>query len=100
MIPFNPALAIPGTVLRDVEAASLLAGRDLLKQGRIDDQHDLLATNTPRWDMIEVNRAGVIFSGNHGARAAAERGLPVDVLIRDLPLPSTGPILSIRVLPR
>ena len=100
MIPFDPALAIPGTLLRDVEAASLFAGRDLLEQWRIDDQHDLLATNTSRWDMIEVNRDGVILTGHHGARAAAEWGLPVDVFIRDMPMPSQGPILTIPVLPR
>ena len=47
--------------------------------------------------MIEVSREGVIISGNHGARAAAEAGIPVDVLVIDFPHISHGPILSIPV---
>jgi hypothetical protein len=99
MHPFDPVAAIPGAILRDVDASTLHSGKDVLEQWRIDRQHRLLATGTSRWDIIEVNRDGVIQSGHHGARAAAEAGLAVDVLIRDLPRPSQGMILTIRVVP-
>ena len=98
MQPFDPAKAIPGTILRDVDAASLQSSKNRLVQWRLDDQHSLLATNTPRWDMIEVSRDGVILAGHHGARAAAERSLSLDVLVRDLPIPSEGLILTIPVV--
>lgn len=99
MRKFDRAIAIPGTVIHDVDAASLHAGREPLFAWRIADQHQLIATGTRRWDMITVNREGVIISGNHGARAAAEAGVPVEVLVMDFPQPSCGPILDVPVLP-
>lgn len=100
MKPFDPKMAVPGAILRGIDASTLFAGREPLIQWRIADQHRLIATNTPRWDMIEVSCDGVIISGNHGARAAAEARVPVDVLVIDFPQPSYGPILSIPVIPR
>jgi len=100
MQKFDPAKAIPGTVLHDIDASSLLAGRDEVEQTRLDDQHYLLATNTRRTTMIKVSCAGVIIGGNHGARAAAETDTPVEVYVVDFPQPSYGPILTIPVVPR
>lgn len=98
MRPFDSSQAIPGSVLLDIDPATLHSSKDVLEQVRIDDQHALIATNTPRWDIIEVNRDGVILAGHHGARAAAEAGKPVDVLVRSLPSPSKGLILTIPVV--
>jgi hypothetical protein len=99
MRAFNPAVAVPGTVLLNIDAASLHSSKEVLEQWRIDLQLELLAARVRRWDIIEVNRQGVILAGHHGARAAAEAGLPVDVLVRDLPIPSHGLILTIPVVP-
>src|SRR2546425_11570620 len=99
MIPFEPGKAIPGTILRGIDASSLFAGHEPLERSRIDHQHKLIATRQARWDMIEVNTHGVILSGNHGARAAAEAGVSVDVLVVDFPLPSCGPILDVGTIP-
>jgi hypothetical protein len=100
MKPFDPKLAIAGTIMGGVDASTLFAGREPLIQWRIALQHELIASKTPRWDMIKVSCEGVIISGNHGVRAAAEAGVPVDVFVIDFPQPSCGPILSVSVIPR
>jgi len=99
MSQFDPAFAVPGQVQHDIDASSLHSSKDALEQWRIDLQHQLIATQTLRWDIIQVNCAGVILAGHHGARAAAEAGVPIDVRIVDLPMPSRGLILTIRVVP-
>ena len=99
MIPFDPAKAIPGTILRGINPATLFAGHEPLEQWRIDRQHRLIAAGHARFDMIEVNTKGVILSGNHGARAAAEANVSVDVFVKDLPLPPCGPILDAATIP-
>jgi hypothetical protein len=99
MIPFDTRQAIAGTILRGIDASTLLAGREPLEQWRIDIQHKLIATKTPRWDMIEVNLLGVILNGNHGARAAAEAHMPVDIIVVDFPQPSHGPTIQVKVIP-
>jgi hypothetical protein len=99
MDPFDPAKAVPGTILRGIDPSTLLAGREPLERWRIDLQHELIAKNVKRFDMIEVNTAGVILSGNHGTRAAAEAGVAVDVKVSSLPLPSHGSILDVAVIP-
>jgi hypothetical protein len=98
MNPFDPSKAVPGGILHGVDPSTLLAGREPLERSRIDNQHRLIATNTPRWDMIEVTTLGVILNGNHGARAAAEAHVPVDVIVVDFPQPSCGPILKVKVI--
>ena len=98
MVPFDASKARTGAVLNDIDAASLQSSKQVLEQWRIDIQADLLAKNVRRGTIIEVNRDGAILSGHHGARAAAEMGLPVDVLVRDLPVPSHGQILTIPVV--
>src|SRR5262245_46276527 len=99
MTPFDPEQAIPGTILRGIDATTLFAGREPLDQSRINNQHKLIAANKTRWDMIVVNTKGVVLSGNHGARAAAEANVPIDVFVMDFPQPSRGPILEIETFP-
>jgi hypothetical protein len=100
MKPFDPAKAIPGSVLQGIDPATLLSNRDELERSRIDDQLELLGKGVRRWTMIQVNCEGVILSGNHGARAAAEAGVPIDVQVVDFPHAHFGPILSIPVANR
>src|SRR5438105_5847602 len=97
MIPFDPAKAVPRSILRNIDPATLFAGHEPLERWRIDRQLQLIATGQSRWDMIVVNTQGVILSGNHGARAAAEKGVPVDVFVKDFPLPSCGRILDVAI---
>jgi hypothetical protein len=99
MKPFDPAHAIPGTILRGIDPSTLFAGREPLQRSRINDQHRLIATGQTRFDMIEVTATGVVVSGNHGTRAAAEANVPIDVLVVALPLPSCGPILDAATIP-
>jgi hypothetical protein len=98
MTPFDPTDAKPGTILREIDASTLFAGHEPLEQWRIDLQHKLTVTRAVRWDMIEVTTQGVIMSGNHGVRAAAEAGVAVDVLVVEFPQPSCGPILAVEVI--
>jgi hypothetical protein len=99
MIPFDPSKAVPGTILRGINPSTLFAGHEPLERSRIDRQHRLIVTGQTRWDMIEVNTKGVILSGNHGARAAAEANVAIDVLVVDFPQPSCGPILNVSTIP-
>jgi hypothetical protein len=100
MQPFEPAKATPGTVMVGVDPSTLLANRDELELSRLQLQRRLIAAGRKRNTMIEVNRDGVIIQGNHGARAAAEAGIAVDVLVVNCPHPHFGPILSIPVVNR
>jgi hypothetical protein len=83
-----------------VDPATLLANRDELESSRLQLQRQLIAAGRKRNTMIEVNRDGVIIQGNHGARAAAEMGVSVDILIVSCPHPNFGLILSIPVVSR
>ena len=97
---FDPAQAKVGAVLIGIDPSSLLSNRDELELSRLDIQRQLIASGIKRHTMIQVNLQGVIVQGNHGARAAAERGLPIDIIIVDLPYPNFGPILQIPVANR
>ena len=100
MRAFDSSLASPGVVLKDVDPSTLLSNRQELEKSRLDVQRQLIRAGTKRFSMIQVNRDGVIIQGNHGARAAAESGIPIEVEIVDLPHPHFGPILSIPVVKR
>jgi phenylacetate-coenzyme A ligase PaaK-like adenylate-forming protein len=100
MQPFDPAKAIPGTVLQGIDPSTLLSNRDELEEWRLDIQRQLISAGVKRHTMIQVNTEGVIISGNHGARAAAERGMAIDVQVLDIPHPHCGPILSIPIVHR
>jgi hypothetical protein len=100
MTPFDPSLAKHGIVLRGVDPATLFANKPELEESRLEDQRQLIATGTPRYTLIQVNRQGIILQGNHGARAAAEAGVAIDVRVLDFPHPSFGPILTLPIVKR
>ena len=100
MQKFDPAKAIPGKVLIDIDPLTLLSNRDELELSRLLLQRQLLAAKQKRQTMIEVNCEGVIIQGNHGVRAAAEAGVAVDILIVHCPHPNFGPILQVPVAQR
>jgi hypothetical protein len=87
-------------VLTGIDPSTLLSNRPELEQSRIDSQRDLIRRGIRRHTMIQVNLDGVIIQGNHGARAAAEAGVAIDVEVVDIPHPHCGPILGIPVVPR
>ena len=100
MRPFDAAEAIPGAILVGIDPASLRSNRDELELSRLNLQRQLIARGIKRTTMIEVNCEGVIIQGNHGARAAAEAGLSIDIRIVNLPYPNFGSILQIPVANR
>lgn len=100
MRAFDPKQAVKGTVLTGIDPATLQSNREELDQSRIDTQRDLIRRGIRRQTLIQVNLDGVIIQGNHGARAAAEAGVAIDVEVIDLPHPHWGPILNIPVAPR
>ena len=100
MKPFDSSQAQHGVVLHGIDPATLQSNRPELELSRLQLQHQLIASGQRRRTLIQVNRDGIIIQGNHGARAAAEMGLPIDVIVVDLPYPTCGPILSIPVVNR
>jgi len=101
MSPFDSAQARPGMVLRGIDPASLLAGRDELELTRLETQRKLIVAGIKRYSLITINLTGVIIDGNHGAFAAAEAGAEVEVLIMDFPFqPSLGPISQLSIAKR
>jgi len=101
MTPFDSAQARPGMILRGIDPASLLAGRDELELTRLEVQRELIATSIKRQSFITVNLSGVIIDGNHGAFAAAEAGSEVELEIMDFPFqPSFGPITQLSIAKR
>jgi hypothetical protein len=101
MTPFDSAQARPGMILRGIDPASLLAGRDELELTRLEVQRKLIATGIKRQSFITVNLSGVIIDGNHGAFAAAEAGSEVELEIMDFPFqPSFGPITQLPIAKR
>lgn len=59
----------------------------------LDFQRALLRAGTKRWTPIQVTRDGVIWDGHHAARAAAEEGRLVDVLVVDLAVNAVGDLI-------
>ena len=100
MTPFDPTQAKHGIVLKGIDPASLQSNRAELEESRLEDQRQLIAPGTPRYTLIQVNCQGIILQGNHGARAAAEAGIAIDIQVLDFPHPTYGPILSIPIIKR
>jgi hypothetical protein len=100
MTPFDPRNAQSGAILYDIDPASLQANRPELERSRLETQRQLIAAGIRRYSMIQVNCVGVVLNGNHGARAAAEVGVAIDVFVTDLPHLAYGPILQIPVVNR
>jgi hypothetical protein len=73
-----------------VDPQLLLPSRLDLVRERLDFQRQLLQAGRPRRTPIQVTAEGVIWDGHHGARAAAERGLKVDVLVVAQQVPPSG----------
>jgi hypothetical protein len=93
----NPIVVPAGAVQKDVDPNSLLPSRSDLNRPRLDLQRQLLAGNITRFTPIQVNLEGIIWDGHHGARAAAEKGRLVDVLVIDQPITASG--IQILALP-
>src|SRR5687767_799695 len=101
MIPFDSAQARPGMILRGIDPASLLAGRDELELTRLQIQRNLIVAGTKRYSLITVNLSGVIIDGNHGVFAAAEANTEVEVLLKGFPFQSSfGPINQLPIAKR
>jgi hypothetical protein len=98
MKAFDRGDAIPGAVLLGIDPSTLLANRPELVKSRLDVQRNLIRLGITRYTMIQVNCEGVIISGNHGARAAAEARVAVDIAIVDFPHPNFGPIAFIPIV--
>jgi hypothetical protein len=64
-----------------VDPQLLLPSRQDLIKERLEFQRQLLQGGRQRRTPIQVTPDGVIWDGHHGVRAAAERGLAVDVLV-------------------
>jgi len=101
--PF-PCNAQPGQTLTNIDPNTLQAGRGDLVAGRLATQQRLIQQGTPRTTPIQVTPDGVIWDGNHGARAAAEAGVPVTVEVIQLPpgMPppvGRGPVTSQPIRP-
>jgi hypothetical protein len=86
----NPIIAAVGQTQSGVDPRELLPGRGDLTRVRLDAQRRLIQSATPRWTPIQVTPDGVIWDGHHGARAAAERALAVDVLVVAQQAPPSG----------
>lgn len=86
----NPIFAAVGQVQTGVDPVQLLPARMDLLQVRLDLQTFLLDSGIERYTSIQVTKEGVIWDGHHGARAAAEKGRTVHVLVVKELLPPTG----------
>ena len=98
MTPFDPVQAKHRVVLQGIDAATLRSNKTFLEEWRLELQRQLIANGIKRSSLIKVNCQGIILEGNHGARVAAEMGVPVEVLVVDMPHPTTGPILQVPVV--
>ena len=98
MTPF-PTGAQPGQVLEGIDPNTLQAGRPALDASRLATQQGLIDSGTPRATPIQVTTDGVIYDGNHGAAAAANSGVPVNVQVVNPPVAPTpqGPPASLPV---
>ena len=94
-----PVGAPTGRTIPNIDPNSLQAGRGDLMTGRLARQQQLIEQGTPRITPIKVTPEGVIWDGNHGARAAAEAGVPVSVEVVPGPLLPKGPIIRLPVRP-
>jgi hypothetical protein len=94
----NPIMVLAGQVQRGVDPVQLLPARTDLLHWRLDQQIALLDSAVARYTPIQVTAEGVIWDGHHGVRAAAEKGLAVDVpVVGELVEPSGMTILNLPV---
>jgi hypothetical protein len=94
----NPITVSAGRTQKDVDPALLLPSRPNLVRSRLEFQRQLIRTGQQRFTPIQENANGVIYDGHHGARAAAEEGRTIDVLVIDVPLsPMASSIFALPV---
>jgi hypothetical protein len=86
----NPITVPPGHTQTGVDPLTLLPSRRSLERPRGGVQRALLLSGTARATAILVTPDGVIWDGHHAARAAAEDGRAVDVLVIARPARATG----------
>lgn len=96
-VPFDPALAVPGAVLRGIDPASLQAGTRRLECWRLEIQFRLQQQGIARYTMITVSLDGIVYDGNHAVRVAIDRGETVDILITDEPTIGYGSIMDVPI---
>jgi hypothetical protein len=94
---YNPIVAAPGQVQAGVDPGLLLPSRSDLSASRLAIQRQLLQSGQRRRTPIQVTSEGVTWDGHHGARAAAEAGQLVDVLVVQHQQPPSG--LTLMQLP-
>jgi YD repeat-containing protein len=95
-IPF-PKGTKPGQMVRNVDPVSLTAGRRDLVLSKLSGQRDLVRNGITRHHPIQVTSDGIIYEGNHGVRAAAEKGVSVDVEVVDMPVTAHGDIRDLPI---
>jgi hypothetical protein len=79
-----------GQIQAGVDPRLLLPSRSNLTRARLDFQRQLLLSGQARHSRIDVTAEGVIWDGHHGARAAADLGLLVEVRVVRLLVPSSN----------
>ena len=65
-----------------------------------ETQRQLVAHGVPRYTPIQVTTAGIIYDGNHAARAAGEVGKLIHIEIIDAPATGHGSIMDVPIIPR
>src|SRR4051812_21815955 len=80
----NPIIAGPGNVQSGIDPAQLRPARADLLRTRVEFQRSLIRGKRPRITPIQVSEQGVIIDGHHYARAAAEEGRLIEVLVTAL----------------
>lgn len=99
-VPFNANLVQDGDTVPHIDPNSLVAGRPNLIKSRLDAQRHLLRQQIARWTPIFVTKSGVIYDGNHAARAAAEAGEGIEIQVIDASAKGFGNVLSLPIVMR
>ena len=95
----NPKTAQPGQLQADVDPTSLRPARSDLIRSRLEFQRSLIRSNKARYTPIQVSRDGVIIDRHHDARAAAEEGQRIEVLVSGLSVAPGARVGSVLELP-
>jgi hypothetical protein len=93
----NPITLPAGQIQTGLDPNQLIPSRGELIRHRVEFQRRLMQSRQKRMTPIRVTQEGVIWDGHHAIRAAAELGIPVDVLVVAQSIPPSG--LSIMQLP-
>ncbi len=93
----NPITVKPGYIQYKVNPRALRAGQQrAVNISRINTQDRLQQADIPRHDgPVMVTKDGVIVDGHHAARAAAEAGRTIDVLVVEANFEAGPPIMEL-----